>query len=795
MNKRSGEEGHLYICEKPAMRGLPDKDLAPYASSQPNPAVWLSVGFVLLIGVHLWFARNIPGPIVTPDETGYLGNASFLAGFRPADEMLAGPVYAWGYSLLLAPIAWIVRNNPAALFQGAQVLNAFLMAAVLPLAWLLLHRVLGFGSKPSLQGAVISALYPSILVTSGSAWSENLLIPLTIWWAITVWLTLDEQERPIWQRLAIVPTTLFLHAAHPRYLVVLVLCIVGFVVAAGFGWVTKRVATLGIAGLLLGWFGSRLISAWVVAARWPDKNADEGTSKELIHRLITPSYLPKTGAGMVGQGWYLTIGSLGLATVGGLAILWLILHRETPLSSRRRLTLTTIFIGLSALFTTSVLSFVTNNPRTDTLIYGRYNESFVPILVAIGIATLFAIKSAQRTLLIATIICSIFLNVALIAARGTNLFKGEIVWNMVLSLYPHFWLFGSQVIVIGAVLLSIAVLISLYILITHGAYTLASSLIIVLFIAFGLLTVQPLEHFTASVYNNWHFIPELERAVDTTQVKVIGVDSFELSHQAEYSYGYWIPKVVLSKRIRGPEAAYDVDLAIAKPDVVPFHNEQADEWVDSAVVALDGLNNQAVWVRPGPIYEQLAQEGALLPKGWMTERPLDNMMAEISVISSFGSGSSPAWAGEPTVVAPIDCSQPARGESPPQIIEVTSGGWVGLCVQVTNSDTHFAWPADSTWPAPGVIRMGLRWLSSQTYTEGSSALLFEAPYRVPIPHYMWAGDSEVLPVAIYAINDHGEPLPPGEYVLGLEMLQEGFRWFSEPGQEPLRLSVIVRPAE
>lgn len=770
--------------------------------------IWLGLSYLLLVVLHLWLARGVTGPTVTPDEIGYLGNARLLAGYRPAAEMVTGPVYAWGYSTFIVPLVWLFGDNPHLLYRGAQVVNALLMATILPLSYAFLRTVTSFAKQPAFLAGMVASLYPPMLVTSGLAWSENLLAPLTIGWALSIWVALSAEPRPTWQRLLVVPATVFLHVSHPRYLVLVALCGLGFVIGGVTRVISRRLATLGIVTLVVGWLAGRMVTGWIAAQRWPDIAADKGSSGRLLGRLVTPSYLPKTGAGMVGQGWYLAAGSAGLVVAGALVMGWLVLRSNSQLDTRRRLSLAAIAIGLSALFTTSVLSFVSNNPRVDTLIYGRYNESFVPLLIAIGLGGVLTAKPTERWLLgKATIGITVVLTVLVLMARGWRFFDGEIVWNNILAIYAPAQLLGRSLAVPATTALALVFVALIWVLAAYKKSLWATAVVAIAFIGFAFSASQPIARFAASLYEDWEFIPELQRVIQSGDVRLIGLDDVDTSRHAGYTYHFWLPEVLFSARVHGDERVFDPDLMVGIPNRHPGETKGSQEWAEALVVAVDGRNNQAVWVRPGALYSRLRQLGALLPKNWIHERPLDHMNAHLDFLGEITTETGPAWSQHTAPNSQNNCDAIDTTISRQESIQIRSGSSTTICVKVTNSDSLYAWPTDSTWPALGVIRVGQRWfspsessafsddLSHEGGTENAVNSLFEAPYRTALPHSVWAGESVIIPVVIPAVNAEGEPLVAGEYILGVDVLQEGFRWFSEPGQEPLRLSVIVRPAE
>ena len=94
--------------------------------------------------------------------------------------------------------------------------------------------------------------------------------------------------------------------------------------------------------------------------------------------------------------------------------------------------------------------------------------------------------------------------------------------------------------------------------------------------------------------------------------------------------------------------------------------------------------------------------------------------------------------------------------------------------------------SDYLWPARGepggkfFLNVGDIWLYA-----GSDELLNNLDGRTTIPHDIYPGESIQLPLQITA------PTTAGEYVLEIDMVQEGVGWFKDKGSTPLKIRVKV----
>jgi hypothetical protein len=101
-----------------------------------------------------------------------------------------------------------------------------------------------------------------------------------------------------------------------------------------------------------------------------------------------------------------------------------------------------------------------------------------------------------------------------------------------------------------------------------------------------------------------------------------------------------------------------------------------------------------------------------------------------------------------------------------------------LTVKVRNS-SDVAWPLGGR-PGDGFfqVNLGDHWLGA----DGKEVKVDE---RIAMPHAVGPGEEVERQLVIKA------PDKPGDYVLELDVVQEGVAWFSQKGSQPLKLNVKV----
>ena len=338
----------------------------------------LLLGTLLLGLLHAGFGLLRTGPAVVADEPGYLFGVRVLAG--TGSGPLAGTsYYRGGWSLLLVPFE-LAASSPEAVFAAAVVLNAVLAAAVVPLVFLLLRRHLRAAPRPALVGALVSGCYPSLHVLSQAALPESLLAVLVLLTA----LCLGELARGggvAWAA-GLGAVLAYSYAVHGRSI-----ALVGVgVLLLGHLAVRRRIGAPAVVTALvvlaLGLVLGALLDGHLRDTGYDGAAADDVGDR--LRRLADGSGLAGTLRNLVGHSWYAAVASLG--------VLPLLLARWRDPDLRARLHGTGIagvavglvalgFLGLSTVFLSQPL-------RPDHLVYGRYVEAALPLLLGLGVAEL-----------------------------------------------------------------------------------------------------------------------------------------------------------------------------------------------------------------------------------------------------------------------------------------------------------------------------------------------------------------------------------------------------------------------
>ena len=323
-------------------------------------------GFVL--ATRLLFSSQRTVFSLSPDELANAGMARHLAG----GEFVAFTpnTYQPATSMLLAPVFWVI-DHPDAQFRAALVLVAALAGIGAVVLSLLVHRLTGFSATASALVAVALSSTPGALVGSNHLWAEP-LVTLTFLAGTLLLLRLYD-DPSLGAALRIVAIGLVAYLAHGRMLPFAAL----LTVLAALALREKR--PVHVAGVLLfgfaGVFAVRSLSNRIFDAVWI-RAGDTNSEATILEGLLRPLEVLDAAAG---QFWYLLASSFLLVAYGiaeGVRRL-----RQPTQHSRDACLLLTLTVPLVA---TSIV-FMSDRPRVDHLIYGRYNDAIVAPLSALGL--------------------------------------------------------------------------------------------------------------------------------------------------------------------------------------------------------------------------------------------------------------------------------------------------------------------------------------------------------------------------------------------------------------------------
>jgi hypothetical protein len=107
-------------------------------------------------------------------------------------------------------------------------------------------------------------------------------------------------------------------------------------------------------------------------------------------------------------------------------------------------------------------------------------------------------------------------------------------------------------------------------------------------------------------------------------------------------------------------------------------------------------------------------------------------------------------------------------------------GQTTLISVTIRNDSGVSWPLAPEGHVLNQIRLGNYWLDAAESLAADDA-------RAPLPLTLDPGEQTQLHLLITA------PAAPGEYWLGVDLVQEGVAWFGARGSAPARVKIVVVP--
>lgn len=364
------------------------------ATSRPARARLLLLGATLLaVALRLALAWPMTGPIVVPDEMGYLAQARWLAGDESA-LLTESPYYHLGYPLLLLPAALLGGDDPERFWRLLLVTNAVIGATLVPLLAVLLRRTLDAGPGLAVVAAFVASCHPGFVLPAGQGWGEIAVPPAFLLWVLAMSEVL---RRPGWWSGALAGVSaVAVWSVHSRAgLPVLA----ATALAVGAAVVVRRLPLRAAAAVAVstGAAGLAVAQAQAVAfdALWDDSAVRVADAS--LRAVLTPAAAAPFAAQLAGTLWNAMVSTAGLAVLGLAALAGVALRPAARLPIEARATAAIALLGFVGVWTLAALFFV-KAARADQFLHGRYVESVLALPLAAGVVVLATARTRRQLL-------------------------------------------------------------------------------------------------------------------------------------------------------------------------------------------------------------------------------------------------------------------------------------------------------------------------------------------------------------------------------------------------------------
>ncbi len=378
---------------------------APAAEGRHAAVTIVALTTATVVVVRLWVASQASMP-KGPDVLGPWAAAFHLSRGPIGIDMYDLPPYSVGMGVVLAPLVRVV-DDPALRYQIAV---ALLGLSSLFAGWCIARFVRASTDADPVQQAVafcVTSAITAVAFSSTFTWAEPLVLAWLCawlalvawsmgsarWWSPSVVASLASTAPLVHGRVVLIPV---IWCAASLLTVVLrrrrgVRSSSDLAAAGGVVLVTALVTAL-----------SQLLRSSVVTAVW--SSADLANDTQVVDHVGEPAFWGAVLIESVGQLWYATTSTFGLAPIGVAVVVAMAAGRLGSLSGAQRRSLSVAAAGLASVWAVGVL-FIASGltapgpERLDYLIYGRYGDPAVVVFAACGAA--FLVSAARRTAVVA----------------------------------------------------------------------------------------------------------------------------------------------------------------------------------------------------------------------------------------------------------------------------------------------------------------------------------------------------------------------------------------------------------
>ncbi|MCL2087138.1 MAG: hypothetical protein FWH05_06045 [Oscillospiraceae bacterium] len=392
--------------------------------------------FSISVILHSVYALGMEMISIDPNE---FGVAVWVALFNGKDwaGVMSDIPYYYGFvgALLYVPIMWLIPE-PFIQYKAMLLLNGIVVSFVPVIAYLLSVRLgVKFGWQRILV-AIVCGLYSTIFAHTKFIWNEIscIIFPwLLIFLLVRTCDTKGGTKKHIMSAVTAL-TAVLAYFAHPRLAVVILSAMI-VILFSNFFLKMKLVSGFCFySTFLIGFFALKMLDTYLIAVMWNGSQALENTLAHFggqVSGLFAPGGVELFFTTLLGHLYYFSTSTWGLGILSAcLAVLVVFRYfqgaaikkavfQTGDTDSRRRVVANSGFnnylllFSLYALFANifaGLLSALWKYNDTgygqyqDTLIFGRYMDSVIPLLIMFVICYAFLYELNLSKLLAATVV-------------------------------------------------------------------------------------------------------------------------------------------------------------------------------------------------------------------------------------------------------------------------------------------------------------------------------------------------------------------------------------------------------
>lgn len=379
--------------------------------------VCLGLAIIIFI-INFQIVGKCSHPFVFNDEAGYWTHAAVMAGKDWSGVSNGLGWYSYGYSLFLTVLIRIFSDTTV-LYRAALFLNIAMLIAVYFIYIKIIEEIFPKINKYAVYFAAFAAvLYTPYQVQSGVAWSETTILFVTV---LLTYNILRFIKKPTYINSASLGLlSIYLYMVHNRCIgiVLSVILVVGLSVLFKNGKV--RHAVLFLIVLAAGLMANKLICGHLEDIIWisgrPSGNDMGSTMPKIKAAFTTTDGLIRFVSLMFSQSFAAFVSAMCISIIALwsalknifsniLKVIRAIKNRESIRNILDTRSFMLLFVFCSFVSTLVISSiFMFTYARVDHILYTRYFDMTVGILVAIGICSVFTEMSDNRSRIVTALI-------------------------------------------------------------------------------------------------------------------------------------------------------------------------------------------------------------------------------------------------------------------------------------------------------------------------------------------------------------------------------------------------------
>ncbi len=394
---------------------------------------------LIIVCIYQYGIQKICGFTMYPDEFGYWASAAKTVGYDWTEVASLGSYYSFGYSLLLTPLLMLFGGG-VEVYRVAVALNMVLMCFAVPLLGSIIKKL--FPEVNSMLRLLISGaavLYPAWIFYMQMTLAEALL---TFLFAGVFALFLRFIQKPgLGSGVALALLLVYMYCVHMRTAGVAIACLLTLILwgLTNPAWKKQMAIMLGvmvIAGLAVIAARKNIILS-VFSMADPETLEINGFASQMwkIREILSPEgiwifineilakifYLGIAGCGI----FYWAMGWCGRKSLR-------LIHRKTQTENDacdiRQWAGLFLFLSVTGEVLISSIH-MHGSVQTDSLIYGRYNEFLMPVIITVGIPAMLGDKGILKKALVLVAGTGVMvpLIVSVIEAEGMEGIRGYFV--------------------------------------------------------------------------------------------------------------------------------------------------------------------------------------------------------------------------------------------------------------------------------------------------------------------------------------------------------------------------------